>query len=338
MHTLSAVQTVEKLNTRELSAHQVLDFLNKRIDLLDPKLNAFLYRCTAEVSDNKASTILAGLPISFKDQYHIEGLPCSFGMPKAKSSAYTANLVQVLLDNGANILGKTSLPPFAMDFQTSNEMRGFCNNPWNRLYTCGGSSGGGAAAIASGMSLIDFGTDLAGSLRIPASFCGVYSLLPSEGRLSNEGIFVDESQNIDHFARTGPITRTIEDLDFIWRVLMDTRPLEENAVNTRDLKIAFWQQAENLPVDQDIITAMNDTLDQWRANGHNCRLTKPTELSFSECWQVFGEMMGYEVAGLMNPVIRWFIILTSGKSIKNSPNFIKNVIQGYRRNNKSYQK
>ena len=225
-----------------------------------------------------------------------------------------------------------------MDFQTSNEMRGFCNNPWNTQYTCGGSSGGGAAAVASGMSFIDFGSDLAGSLRIPASYCGVYSLLPSEGVLSNKGILVDKDKTLEHFARTGPITRSVNDLAFIWQTLTNSPNQMPQTIPSKALKIAYWKKAEDLPVDQDIISSMNSALAQWKDDGHDCQQQKPKGLSFNECWQIFGNVMGHEVAGLMNPVIRWLSILTSGKSVKHSPNFIKNVIQGYRRNNNVYQK
>ena len=116
MHKLSAVQAVEKLNTKELSLQHIVTSLNERIDHLDPKLNAFLYRCAPENITNNESSCLAGLPISFKDQYHIEDLPCSFGMPKAKVSSSTADLVKLLQDKGANILGKNQFTAVSYGF------------------------------------------------------------------------------------------------------------------------------------------------------------------------------------------------------------------------------
>lgn len=331
IHQLTAVQACESLRQGTKSPQQIKQHLLNRVTQLDPKLGAFLYQDHTQAM--ATSSPLAGLPISFKDQFHIEGSPCSFGLPRTTMSEFTAPVAEELFRQGASLLGKTSLPPFAMDFQTNNKIRGFCNNPWNQEYTSGGSSGGGATAVASGMSFVDIGTDLAGSLRIPASFCGVYSLLPSEGALTNQGIFVKPELSLPHFARPGPIAREPQDLALIWQALTAETRIDLG----EQLNLAIWQQAEDLPLDSDISNLINQATTSWQSAGHQCHQTKPEQLSFASCWRTYGKIMGFETSGLMNPFIRWLSILSGKSSRKRSPHFLANVMQGYRRNKNEYR-
>lgn len=331
IHQLTAVQACESLRQGTKSPQQIKQHLLNRVTQLDPKLGAFLYQDHTQAM--ATSSPLAGLPISFKDQFHIEGSPCSFGLPRTTMSEFTAPVAEELFRQGASLLGKTSLPPFAMDFQTNNKIRGFCNNPWNQEYTSGGSSGGGATAVASGMSFVDIGTDLAGSLRIPASFCGVYSLLPSEGALTNQGIFVKPELSLPHFARPGPIAREPQDLALIWQALTPETRIDLG----EQLNLAIWQQAEDLPLDSDISNLINQATTNWQSAGHQCHQTKPEQLSFANCWRTYGKIMGFETSGLMNPFIRWLSILSGKSSRKRSPHFLANVMQGYRRNKNEYR-
>ncbi len=331
IHQLTAVQACESLRQGTTSPQQIKQHLLSRVTQLDPKLGAFLYQDHTQTM--ATSSPLAGLPISFKDQFHIEGSPCSFGLPRTTMSEFTAPVAEELFRQGASLLGKTSLPPFAMDFQTNNKIRGFCNNPWNQEYTSGGSSGGGATAVASGMSFVDIGTDLAGSLRIPASFCGVYSLLPSEGALTNQGIFVKPELSLPHFARPGPIAREPQDLALIWQALTAEIRIDLG----EQLNLAIWQQAEDLPLDSDISNLINQATTNWQSAGHQCHQTKPERLSFASCWRTYGKIMGFETSGLMNPFIRWLSILSGKSSRKRSPHFLANVMQGYRRNKNEYR-
>lgn len=330
IHQLSAAQACERLQQGTETPQHLKQHLLNRITRLDPELGAFIYQ--DQTPAKQGTSLLAGLPISFKDQFHIKELPCSFGLAQATLSEVTAPVVEKLFQQGASLLGKTSLPPLAMDFQTSNKIRGFCNNPWNQEYTTGGSSGGGASAVASGMSFVDIGTDLAGSLRIPASFCGVYSLLPSEGALTSQGILMKPELSLPHFARPGPIGREPQDLALIWQALKN----ESKADTGEHLKLAYWQQADELPLDSDISKLMDKALGQWQEAGHQCYHTKPEHFSFTDCWQTYGHIMGFETSGLMNPFIRWLSILSGKNSRKRSPNFLNNVIHGYRRNRNEY--
>lgn len=332
IHQLSAVQACKRIQQGEDTPQHLKQYLLNRISKLDTELGAFLYQDQTPVK--KAPSLLAGLPISFKDQFHIKGFPCSFGLDKTTLSEVTAPVAEKLFQQGASLLGKTSLPPLAMDFQTHNKIRGFCKNPWNQEYTSGGSSGGGASAVASGMSFVDIGTDLAGSLRIPASFCGVYSLVPSEGALTSQGILMKPELSLSHFARPGPIGRDPQDLALIWQALKN----ESKGDIDEHLKLAYWQQADELPLDSDISNLMDQALAQWQEAGHQCYQSKPEHFSFTDCWQTYGHIMGFETSGLMNPFIRWLTILSGKDSRKRSANFLNNVIQGYRRSQNEYSR
>ena len=134
----------------------------------------------ADRAGSQAATVRwLGLPITVKEAFDVAGLPTSWGIPgNHKPASDDAVLVERLRSAGAVILGKTNIPTMLSDWQTANPVFGVTNNPWDQQDS-GGSSGGAAAAIAAGMSSLEFGSDLAGSLRIPAGFCGVLLTAPA---------------------------------------------------------------------------------------------------------------------------------------------------------------
>ncbi|MGC9404290.1 amidase [Vibrio genomosp. F10 str. 9ZC157] len=330
IHHMAAIEACEALKKGNITAQEVKTHLLSRISMLDDEIGAFIYQDQTAALDN--TELLAGLPISFKDQFHINALPCSFGLNKITCSDFTAPIVEKLFAQGATLLGKTSLPPLAMDFQTNNSIRGFCKNPWNHEYTVGGSSGGGAAAVVTGMSFIDIGTDLSGSLRIPASFCGVYSLLPSEGTVSSDGMLLTPKLALHNFARPGPMARQAKDLALMWRALSGQH---EPSIQ-KCLNLAYWLEADDMPLDTDIRDRITQVMTSWQQKGHQCVQAKPKHFSFKKSWETFGRIMGHETSAFMNPLIRWLSVLFGNQSRKRSPNFLNNVMKGYRRNPDEY--
>ncbi|MGF1710215.1 amidase [Vibrio kagoshimensis] len=330
IHHMTAIEACKALKKRSITAQEIKTHLLSRVSLLDDEMGAFIYQDQTAALDN--TELLAGLPISFKDQFHIENLPCSFGLNKTIHSDITAPIAEKLFAQGATLLGKTSLPPLAMDFQTNNPIRGFCKNPWNPDYTVGGSSGGGATAVATGMSFVDIGTDLSGSLRIPASFCGVYSLLPSEGAVSSDGMLLTPSLSLNHFARPGPIARQAKDLALMWRALSG----EHESSIPKSLNLAYWLEADDVPLDADIQDLITQMMACWQQKGHQCVKAKPKNFCFKKSWETFGRIMGDETSAFMNPLTRWLSLLFGNQSRKRSPNFLNNVMKGYRRNPNEY--
>ena len=187
----TATELVAALADKKFSSRELVDAAIARIEALDPKINAVVVRdfdrarATAKAADEALAKgekkPLLGLPMTVKEQFYIIGLPTTWGDPKSKDNraAVDALVVQRLKAAGAVILGKTNLPIHARDWQSYNEVYGTTNNPWDLNRTPGGSSGGSAASLAAGYVPLELGSDIGGSLRCPAHFCGVFSHKPS---------------------------------------------------------------------------------------------------------------------------------------------------------------
>ena len=187
----TAGDLVKALADRQVSSRELVDSAISRIQALDPKINAVVVRdfdrarAAADAADaalaNGERRALLGLPMTVKEQYAVAGLPTTWGDPKNKDrkAEVDALVVQRLKAAGAVILGKTNVPLNLSDWQSFNEVYGTTNNPWDLSRTPGGSSGGSAAALAAGFVPLELGSDIGGSLRAPAHFCGVFSHKPT---------------------------------------------------------------------------------------------------------------------------------------------------------------
>jgi amidase len=195
----SAGELVQVLASRQISSRELVDSAIGRIEALDPKINAVVVRDfdRARAAADAADAALArgerhpllGLPMTVKEQFNVAGLPTTWGHPKFKDWRPDADglAVQRLRAAGAIILGKTNVPVDLGDWQSYNEVYGTTNNPWDLTRSPGGSSGGAAAALAAGFVPLELGSDIGGSLRSPAHFCGVFSHKPSLDLLPQRG-------------------------------------------------------------------------------------------------------------------------------------------------------
>ena len=185
---ISAVELVEKLKT-ELKASEVVEECIEKIKEFDKKINAFITLNDRAVEESKRiekeDKPLAGLPIAVKDNVETKGIKTTYGSKLYENyiPEEDAVIVERLKRAGAVIVGKTNLPEFGLIAYTDNPIVGPTRNPWNLERTVGGSSGGSAAAVAAGMVPVATGNDGGGSIRIPASFCNLYGLKPSFGRV-----------------------------------------------------------------------------------------------------------------------------------------------------------
>ncbi|PWW63514.1 amidase [Actinokineospora spheciospongiae] len=173
---------------------------------------------------------LLGVPVTVKECYDMAGLPTTWGMPQHRDHVPAEDAVQVsrLKAAGAVVLGKTNVPLGLQDIQSFNEIHGTTNNPWDRTRTSGGSSGGSAAALASGFGALSIGSDLAGSLRTPAHFCGVYAHKPTLGLAATRGMVAPPAQALPvdlDLAVVGPMARTARDLELLLEVMAGPDPL-----------------------------------------------------------------------------------------------------------------
>src|SRR5438270_2717595 len=238
----SATELVEMLANREMSARELLDAAISRIEARDGKINAVVVRDfdRARTAADAADAALAkgqrrpllGLPMTVKEQFNIAGLPTTWGDPKFKDwkAEVDALAVQRLKAAGAIILGKTNVPINLRDWQSYNEVYGTTNNPWDLSRSPGGSSGGGAAALAAGFVPLEFGSDIGGSLRAPAHFCGVFSHKPSLDLVPQRGAGPPKTPANPvrgDLAVIGPMARSAADLALALEVVAGPDELSE---------------------------------------------------------------------------------------------------------------
>ena len=215
----TAVEMVALLAKGVVTPHDCLDALESRIGAVDPKVNALPTLCFArarKAADAVAARkpgergLLAGLPVAIKDLTEVEGVRTTYGSPIFADYVpdWSDPLVARLESEGGLVFAKTNTPEFGAGANTFNEVFGATLNPWNTRMSAAGSSGGSAVALATGMAWLAHGSDLGGSLRNPASFCGIVGLRPSPGRVATDpGVEIDRRLPVE-----GPMARNVEDL------------------------------------------------------------------------------------------------------------------------------
>ena len=229
----SATELVAAMRAGRVSSSELTELYIGRIERHDRALNAVVVRDferarrQARAADGRAArgelAPLLGLPITLKESINVIGLPTSCGVPEWTDfvSQHDAPATARLREAGAVLLGKTNVPPLLADWQSANPIHGRTNNPWDLDRTPGGSSGGGAAALAAGLTVLEVGSDIGGSIRVPAAFCGVYGHRPSETVLPRSGQFpLPPMPNAALVMGVlGPLARYAEDLDQMLSVL-----------------------------------------------------------------------------------------------------------------------
>ena len=231
----SATELRQLIASRQVSSVELTELFYRRIEELNPKLNAYLALChdqalaaAQEAQDAvQKGTIqgpLHGIPISVKDLEVTEGIATTLGSAifRDRVPDFDSVVVERVKRAGAIILGKTNTPEFGLSGTTENKLGDACRNPWNTERTPGGSSGGAAAALAAGLCTLATGSDGGGSIRIPASFSGVFGIKPSQGRVPRYGGYGFPAAN--HFSQSGPMSRTVEDTALLLQALAGPDP------------------------------------------------------------------------------------------------------------------
>ena len=224
----SATDVASMLRHGEISAHELTDLLLDRIDRLNPALGAVTEvhgeaaKAAAAAADRAiaagAPGPLLGVPMTIKEAFNVAGFRTTWGAKAFGDyvAACDATVAARLRNAGAIIAGKTNVAAMLADFQTANELYGVTSNPWDLSRTPGGSTGGGAAALAAGLTFLEYGSDLAGSIRIPAAFCGVYGLKPSVGTVPWSGLQPPGPaawpSELTYMSSVGPLARSAPDL------------------------------------------------------------------------------------------------------------------------------
>jgi aspartyl-tRNA(Asn)/glutamyl-tRNA(Gln) amidotransferase subunit A len=227
--SFTAVQAIEQLRSRELSWRELFDAYRERIERIDPELGAYLWVAPDAPDGEFDDTPLHGLPVAVKDIFCTEGVPTTAGsrILEGYVPPYTATAVRKLREAGSTMLGKTNMDEFAMG--SSNENSGFhvVRNPWDAERVPGGSSGGSAAAVAAGLAPWAIGTDTGGSIRQPASLCGIVGLKPTYGAVSRYGM-VAFASSLD---QCGPLTRDVTDAALLLKHLVERDPCDSTSLD-----------------------------------------------------------------------------------------------------------
>lgn len=258
----TAREMLADLAAKRISARELLDAHVARHEALAEKLNAVVasdiehaQAAAKSIDDARAHGAalgaLAGLPMTIKDGYDVFGLPATAGNPHFANRAKDCNdadLAARVRKQGAVIWGKTNVPLMLGDFQSYNAIYGTTNNPYDVTRTCGGSSGGAAVALATGMTPLEIGSDIGGSLRHPANFCGVCALKPTWGALPMRGHVPPPpgiAAELD-LGVGGPMARNVGDLKLLWDVLTQRAPTPARPARSR--RIAIWDAERGWPL------------------------------------------------------------------------------------------
>ncbi|MFI6044138.1 amidase [Nocardia sp. NPDC051321] len=236
----SAADLLAALRAGEVTSVELTEEAIARIERDDKVINAICVpdfdnaRVAARAADQARARgedrPLLGIPMTVKESYNIAGLPTTWGMPQFRDYLPAEDAVQVarVKAAGAVVLGKTNVPFMLQEWQSFNEIYGTTNNPWDHDRTPGGSSGGSAAALVAGFGPLSLGTDIAGSLRVPAHYCGVYAHKPTVGLAAIRGMIPPPAPAlpVEHdLAVVGPMARTARDLTLLLDVMAGPDPL-----------------------------------------------------------------------------------------------------------------
>jgi amidase len=286
---LSVTRLAELMRSREVSPVEVVEAHLRRVERLNPRLNAVVAlapdalerarEAAALVESGARGKPLLGVPVTVKDTIAVAGLPATSGS-KARAGyvpGWDAPAISFLKEAGAIVIGKTNTSELALDYTTDNPVFGHTNNPHDLTRTPGGSSGGCAAAVGACLTAASVGSDLAGSIRIPAHFCGVAGLKPTAGRIVGVGHFPVMSSPYDRAASLGPLARTVEDLGLLFDVLtgdafelggeqLEKRRSEARA-GLKGLRVAWYADDGHVTVTPETREAVKNAAEALRSAG-----------------------------------------------------------------------
>jgi amidase len=300
-----ACALVDRLTRGEVTPHDLLDALEARIAKVDPAVNALPTLCFERAHAHadrlmklpvEERGLLAGMPVPIKDLIDVSGVHTTHGSPIFKDHVPERSdiLVEHLEANGAVIYAKSNTPEFGAGANTFNEVFGFTRNPWNTGRSAAGSSGGAAVALAAGMAWLAHGSDTGGSLRNPASFCGIVGMRPSVGRVARRPDFkIDRTMPVQ-----GPMARNVDDLALLLDAMSGEHaadPLSLPAVPgafraavrgaPRPKRVAYSPDLGITPVDPEVAAITRRAAERLAQAGVAVEEAHPDFSGVHECFQ-----------------------------------------------------
>ena len=318
----SAEQTARAIRGNVISSRDYLELLLDRVERLNPPLNAVVTvdaeraRREADAADRalaegRALGPLHGVAMTIKDSFQTVGMRTTSGAPELGGHVPEVDAAPVarLRAAGAVIFGKTNLPIYAGDTQSYNAVFGQTNNPWNLERTPGGSSGGAAAALAAGLTPLELGSDIGGSIRGPASTCGVFGHKPSYGIVPALGQIPGPPGTLTQadIAVAGPMARSVGDLELGLDILagpddwhapgyrLDLPPPRHG--NIADYRVAVWLEETSCPIDDAVRERLEAAADELEGAGATVDREARPDFTFDYATRVFGQLLGAAMCG-----------------------------------------
>ena len=314
----SATSLIKAIKNKKTSATELLKYFIDRHKRLDPIINAVVttdfegalkraQKADEALSRGETWGPLHGLPMTIKDNIEVAGMLTTYGSSYFKNYRPTKNadVVQSLLDAGAIIFGKTNLPALGKDTQSFNDVFGQTNNPWDIEKTPGGSSGGSAAALAAGLTGLEIGNDIGGSIRLPAHFCGVYGHKPSYNIVSMDGGKKPWRTKHSNYltdpdlAVKGPLARSAEDLKLAMDVIVAPPSYQRKAIKIKlpdsrksklkEFRVGLWIDDSLYPPDNDVGNCLQKMVTELTKTGVNLKNKKP-DIDLKQCHWLRGDL------------------------------------------------
>ena len=306
---LSAKKLAAAIRRKKMGSVELLDFYLKRVQRLNPKLNAIIVldekraREQARKADRAATKgdwkgPLHGVPMTVKESFDLEGHPTTWGRVDMKSNIAKSNAVAVqrLMDAGAVVFGKTNVPVMLADWQSFNPVYGTTNNPWDVTRIPGGSSGGAAAALAAGLTGLELGSDIGASIRNPAHYCGVFGHKPTFRLCPSTGHNLPPNLAVKDMAVVGPLARSADDLELALKLIAQPDEVEARGLKIalakqkseiRKLKIAVLTSADTAEVDDSVQAAVLAAANAFATRGATVSETARPQFDLQDAHRTF---------------------------------------------------
>jgi amidase len=325
---MSASEYAKLLRQGEVSSVDIVESHLDELSRINPTINAVValddrkvLRDAQAADCRRRSTArlpLLGVPITVKDSIETFDYPATCGATALRSHqpSNDATVVQRLREAGAIVLGKTNVPAFTSDYQTNNRLFGKTSNPWHLGRTPGVSTGGGAAAVAAGLSPLDVGSDLGGSLRLPAHYCGVYALKPTVGLIPMTGHippWPGKPRGLRHFGTIGFTARSIEDLSLALSVCIgpdayysDLPPVHlapwNEHLDLTNRKVAWSDSLPGVQCEDEIRQGLQQYVDTLASAGLSADQRCPSGMQVEDACCIYGTILGAEIEPAKNRV------------------------------------
>ncbi len=323
LHYQSATQLAAGIRSGHIGARELLEHFLKRVDQHNGAINAVVVqdragaRGRADAADRAVAQgeklgPLHGLPMTIKESFDWAGHAATWGAPAQRGNVATqdALAVQRLGSAGANVFGKTNVPLMLADFQSYNEVYGTTNNPWDSTRTPGGSSGGSAAALAAGLTGLELGSDIGGSIRNPAHYCGVFGHKPTWNLLPMRGHALGGVLTPTDISVIGPLARSAHDLEAALNVLAGPDLLESAGLSLQlrglpprggagdqALRIAVWSSDAMCPASKAVVDRVNAVASALASGGAHVDDKARPEFSAEHSHQLFLGLLSSAMSG-----------------------------------------